>query len=73
MFFHTILLNSPFKHEIVNDNKRYIDFDDSHPTILTAKDYEKLKRSGKLFARKFEPKVDKEILDKLDDDAKTSY
>jgi hypothetical protein len=68
MFFQTVLLNSPFKDRIVNDNKRYVEFIDSHPRTLTIKDHEALKQSGKLFARKFNPKIDSQILDAIDKD-----
>jgi len=66
MFFQTILLNSHFRDRIVNDNKRYMDFVDSHPRTLTKDDFEALVNSGKLFARKFDPAVDSEILDRID-------
>jgi hypothetical protein len=70
MFFQTILMNSPLRSKIVNDNKRYIDFGDSatgaHPRILTRDDFEKLKKSEKLFARKFSTQASGEILDLID-------
>lgn len=66
MYFQTILLNSPFVDRIVNDNKRYIDFIDAHPRIITIKDFEMLKQGDYLFGRKFSPKVDKEIMDRID-------
>jgi hypothetical protein len=66
MMFQTILLNSPFRDRIVNDNKRYQEFEEAHPRILTKDDYPLLKESEKLFARKFNPAVDKEILDIID-------
>lgn len=66
LIYQTVLLNSPFRSRIVNDNKRYVDFEDAHPRVLTKNDYQKLKNSGKLFARKFNPAVDKDILDMID-------
>jgi hypothetical protein len=66
MMWQTILMNSPFKDRIVNDNMRYIEFIRSHPRILTKKDYSTLKNSGRLFARKFDSDVDREILDIID-------
>jgi hypothetical protein len=66
LIFQTILLNSPFRDRIVNDNKRYVNFEGAHPRILTKDDYPILKESEKLFARKFNPAVDKEILDIID-------
>jgi hypothetical protein len=68
LFFETILLNSPFKSEVVNDSKKYVDFSEmkSHPKNLTKADFENLKKSGKLFARKFKTEVDIDILDIID-------
>jgi hypothetical protein len=63
----TILLNSPFRSKIVNDNRRYIDWSRSRlPKILTKDDLDNIKKSGKLFARKFDLNVDKNILDIID-------
>lgn len=69
VFFQTILMNSPFKSRIVNDDKRYIDWDQStggHPKYLTTHDFLKMVESKKLFARKFSLAVDKNILDIID-------
>lgn len=58
MFFQTLILNSPFKENTVNDNLRYIDWDRCRegPAILNEKDYGVLKTSEKLYARKFDEK-----------------
>jgi hypothetical protein len=68
MFFETILLNSALKSEVINESKKYADFAEnkSHPVNLTKTDFENLKRSGKLFARKFKTGVDNEILNFID-------
>jgi len=69
IMFQTILMNSPFKSSTDNDNKRYIDWNGGgsrHPRILRITDFEKMKNSGKLFARKFDYNVDREILDRID-------
>jgi hypothetical protein len=71
MFFQTILMNSHYSSRIVNDNKRYINWDrntGSHPAILTKNDFYDIKSSGKLFARKFDPSIDSEVLDLIDQD-----
>ena len=82
IFFQTILMNSSYRSRIVNDNKRYIDWSksiDSHgsrdsrgggygPKILAKDDFEKMKKSNKLFARKFDPDIDKEVLNIIDQD-----
>jgi Core-2/I-Branching enzyme len=72
MFFQTILLNSPFKNDCINDNLRFIDWDENvvkkikSPKILTIKDKETIQHSKALFARKFDITIDKNILDVLD-------
>jgi len=57
IFFQTILLSSPFKENIVNDNLRYIDWNVRNgncPANLDETDFDLLLKSNKLFARKFE-------------------
>lgn len=66
IIFQTILMSSAFNDRIVNDNKRYMEFIEAHPRFLTAKDFAMLKKSEKLFARKFSPSVDSQILDMID-------
>jgi hypothetical protein len=69
IFFQTILLNSPQAGCIVNDDLRYIEWkdpDSGSPSILVKEDFEKLAKSTKLFARKFDRLVDAEILDQID-------
>ena len=61
-------MNSPFKSQIINDNKRYIDWKDSkdsHPKYLATDDFEALAKSEKLFARKFLAE-DNKILDLIE-------
>jgi hypothetical protein len=67
MLFHTALLNSEWKDSIVNDNLRCINWESGpeYPKIWRSEDFEYLRSSGKLFARKFDETVDNEILDKL--------
>ena len=71
-FFQTILAGEYSKGEIKNDNLRYIDWSSNGteipPRTLTTKDFDKIVNSGKLFARKFDENVDKEILDRIDSD-----
>jgi len=69
IFFQTVILNSPFKDSVINNDLRYIDWPDknpSHPKILCKEDFEKLLRSSSLFARKFDITVDADILDMID-------
>ncbi|MBO6112388.1 MAG: glycosyltransferase [Lachnospiraceae bacterium] len=57
-FFQTIFMNSPeWRDKIVKNNMRYNDWterdgDSSVPVTLDERDYEKIKSSGKWFARK---------------------
>lgn len=71
MFFHTILLNSELKETVVNNNLRYIDWTRKgeqvgSPALLTIEDADKLLCSSALYARKFDMKRDKSILDLID-------
>lgn len=72
--YQSILVNSEFKDNIVNDHKRYIDWSDyakrlniGNPNILKKDDFEKIINSEAFFARKFDAKIDSEILDMLDE------
>lgn len=64
----TILLNSPLKASIVNENYRYIDWSEgaANPKTLTVHDFSRLARGHKLFARKFDTALDAEILNLID-------
>ena len=68
MIFQTILYNSPYRSDMVNDNLLYIDWTDGRPNpkTLTMADADALMLSNKFFARKFNPEIDSEILDHLD-------
>lgn len=66
--FSMILYHSHFKESIV-DNVVHVDWTgqtQGHPRILNSSDFEKLKASNKLFARKFDSNVDAVILDMLE-------
>lgn len=65
----TILMNSPFKDKIVNENYRYIDWSSglAHPKVLLREDHARIVNSGMLFGRKFDIEVDPAILDHLDE------
>jgi Core-2/I-Branching enzyme len=70
LFFQTIIMNSPLAEEVVNDDLRYMEWRNpavaGGPTVLGKDDFDKLRRSPKLFARKFDLTYDDEILDLLD-------
>jgi hypothetical protein len=68
LVFQTILYNSKYKEQMVNNNLRYIDWSQgkARPKVLDISDAENLRKSGKFFARKFDEKVDSKILDWID-------
>lgn len=65
----TILMNSPLRDFIINDNYRYIDWSlgGPNPKVLTVADADKLAQSPKFLARKFDAATDAQILDLLDE------
>lgn len=65
----TIIMNSPFKSQVINNNLRFIDWSlgGSNPKILTEEDIEALKKTDRFIARKFDIKKDTKILDLLDE------
>ena len=66
--FQTILLNSPFKDKIKNENYRYIDWSlgGANPKVLDEQDFDALKNSNMLFARKVNETKRKKLLDLID-------
>jgi hypothetical protein len=71
MFFQTVLLNSKndaLINSIVNNDLTYIKWlkDMPQTEILKTCDYEEIKNSNKLFARKFDTSIDSQILSLLD-------
>jgi len=70
IYFQSILLNSQYAKNTVNDNLRYVDWitgRGGNPAFLDMTDYEKIKDSNKLFARKFHEKDSEELRKKLID------
>ncbi|KAA6438909.1 beta-1,6-N-acetylglucosaminyltransferase [Dyadobacter flavalbus] len=67
-FFKTIVLNSPFKENVVNDNLKYIVFEGGkpHPNLMRLDDFDSLVNSKKLWGRKFDMAYDNQILDKIE-------
>jgi hypothetical protein len=56
IYFQTIIMNSPFAFNVVNDNLRYIDWISDRggrPAFLDESDFSGIVSSNKLFARKF--------------------
>lgn len=66
--FQTLVLNSSFKDNVVNDNLLFLDRDKgaAHPNILTSIHLGKLLASQKFFARKFDWAKDIVVLDNID-------
>ncbi|MBY0379536.1 MAG: beta-1,6-N-acetylglucosaminyltransferase [Burkholderiales bacterium] len=67
-FFQTVIMNTSYKSNIVNDDKRTIDWVPMgtiklRPRDFTSEDIGYLMGSNNLFARKFDETVDKNILD----------
>ena len=63
-FFQTLLVNSPLRDKLVNDNLRYMDWqfrDGISPCVLNETDYEAITQSGKLIMRKVSAKSEKLI------------
>ena len=64
IYFQTVIMNSRFSKNIINDNMRYIDWEmrnGNAPANLDMTDLEILISSDKLFARKFEVPVSNEL------------
>ena len=75
LFLQTVARNSVFGEKICNPNTmpeipdtRYIDWargSNNNPYVFRVSDYEELKASAAVFARKFDLNIDKEIVEKL--------
>ncbi|GHU72697.1 glycosyl transferase [Bacteroidia bacterium] len=64
-YFPSIVLNSPFAKNTINDNLRYIDWNYRNgniPANLDEKDYTTLMKSTAFFARKFEYPVSQQLV-----------
>jgi hypothetical protein len=66
--FQMLLLASPLRETLVNEDLRFLNWDRFHPETLVAEDLESMRASAKLFARKFDDEVDSDVLDALDRD-----
>lgn len=66
--FQTILLNSPHKNKIVNENYRYIDWSlgGANPKVLDESDFEEMIKSDMLFARKLDTQKSGKLFDLID-------
>lgn len=71
ILFHTVLFNAPddIRNTLNIDNLRYIDWTKPnvyHPVTFTDEDFDSIKNSRKLFARKFDIAVCESIMDRID-------
>lgn len=67
--YQTVIMNSHYKDTVVNNNYRYIDWSKGgmNPKFLKTEDFERLKESDCLFARKLNMDIDHNILDLIDE------
>lgn len=66
-FFQTILKNSKYTAQIVNNNLRYNDWhfrNGSNPAILDSSDISKIENGNYYFARKIDEKISKDLIKK---------
>jgi hypothetical protein len=64
IYFQTILMNSPLKDKVVNNNLRFVDWtkrNGSFPANLNESDFQTLVDSDKIFARKFDFPVSEKL------------
>lgn len=70
MFFHTLILNSPLKGNVINNNLRFIVWEERNgniPANLDETDLGAIKSSEALFARKFDYPVSELLLRQIKD------
>ena len=68
IFFQTIIMNSPYRERVVNDDLRYVVWSvgQSNPKTFEENDFSDIVSSNKLFARKFDMSQNSKILDLID-------
>jgi hypothetical protein len=57
IYFQSVIMNSDFLKNVINDNLRYIDWDSGrggYPAVIDTSDFSSIESSNKLFARKFD-------------------
>ena len=65
ILFQSLIMNSPFAGSVAGSNLRYIDWhprDGVVPAVLDERDLERIKESGALFARKFDPVISADLM-----------
>jgi hypothetical protein len=69
-YFHSIVLNSPFKKNVVNRSLRYVDWryrNGNLPANLDETDFESLCVTDAFFARKFKDPISNELMKLIDE------
>lgn len=64
-WFQESLYRKPVSETCISYHLRYIDWKKGNPHVLTMEDYNDIKKSPAILARKFSLKVDREIVNKL--------
>ncbi len=67
--FQTIIMNSPFSANVVNNHYRYINWPEpgaDRPNIFVAADFDRIMATDCIFGRKFDINIDENILNLLD-------
>ena len=72
MFLQCVAMASPLRDQITRDSLRLVDWQRTEhggcsPHTFTMEDWDMLLASDKLFARKFDPAIDREVIDRLYD------
>jgi hypothetical protein len=65
--FHMMLLSSPLRDTLVNEDLRFMHWDNNSPPTIVLDDVEAMRASRKLFARKFDLASTPEPMDALDE------
>lgn len=70
LFLQSVVMSSPLADTVIRDNLRLVDWQRTEhggcsPHTFTMADYDMLVNSDRLFARKFDPDIDREIVDAM--------
>ena len=68
IIFQTLLFNSPYREDIINNNLRFIDWSEGNknPKTFTSNNFDQIIDSNQFFGRKFNSSIDSKILDLID-------
>jgi hypothetical protein len=68
-YFHSVVLNSPFRNKVINRSLRYVDWtykNGNYPANLDINDFDVLQKSNAFFARKFISSLSDRLIEKID-------